>query len=285
MGEADKRWPRHCRAPGAGGLGGGGRGPRHKGAPEICGFTVRWGGSVLDRDRGVGPWDGTGAAGAPWALGMTDRRWGIGGTPHKTPAHRPPPPLSPSPSPVVGGQATQTMSPSRPAALCPPPPPGRTPGQCVPRPRPRPNTHTPTHTLCHTPSTSPILAPLHRRRCPTPTTRSMARATAPSPERPTPGVVKQNKSSGGSVDTTKTRSGPQRVRMSGGQRPIGAAKGKQSDAEALYQPPPPPPPHTRSAASPPAVVLRAPDLRRGMEATWHSCGRGHCGRVAWGPGH
>ena len=37
----------------------------------------------------------------------------------------------------------------------------------------------------------------------------------------------------------KTRSGPQRVRMSGGERPIGAAKGKQSDTEALCQPPPP----------------------------------------------
>ena len=54
-----------------------------------------------------------------------------------------------------------------------------------------------------------------------------------------PGVVKQDKSSGGSVDTTDTRSGPQRVRMCSGERPIGAAKGKQSDAEALYQPPPP----------------------------------------------
>ena len=38
---------------------------------------------------------------------------------------------------------------------------------------------------------------------------STARATAPSPGRPTPGVVKQDKSSGGSVDTTNTRSGPQ----------------------------------------------------------------------------
>ena len=55
-----------------------------------------------------------------------------------------------------------------------------------------------------------------------------------------PGVVKQDKSSRGSVDTTKTRSGPQRVRMSSGERPIGAAKGKQSDREALYQPPSPP---------------------------------------------
>ena len=64
-------------------------------------------------------------------------------------------------------------------------------------------------------------------------------ATAPSPGRPTPGVVKQDKSSGGSVDTTKTRSGPQRVRMSSGERPIGAATGKQSDTEASCQTPPP----------------------------------------------
>ena len=57
------------------------------------------------------------------------------------------------------------------------------------------------------------------------------------PPLPTPGVVKQDKSSGGSVDTTKTRSDPQRVRMSSGERPIGAAIGKQSDTEALCQPP------------------------------------------------
>ena len=54
-----------------------------------------------------------------------------------------------------------------------------------------------------------------------------------------PGVVKQDKSSRGSVDTTKTRSGPQRVRMSCGERPMGAPKGKQSDTEALCQPHPP----------------------------------------------
>ena len=63
---------------------------------------------------------------------------------------------------------------------------------------------------------------------------------SPSLGRPTPGVVKQDKSSGGSIDTTKTRSGPQKVRMSSGERPIGAAKGKQSDTKALCQPPPPP---------------------------------------------
>ena len=61
---------------------------------------------------------------------------------------------------------------------------------------------------------------------------------SPSPGQPTLGVVKQDKSSRGSVDTTKTRSGPQRVRMSSGERPIGAAKGTQSDTEALCQTPP-----------------------------------------------
>ena len=71
-------------------------------------------------------------------------------------------------------------------------------------------------------------------------TWSTARATACL--RANPGVVKQDKSSRGSVDTTKTRSGPQRVRMSSGERPIGAAKGKQSETEALCQPAPPPTP-------------------------------------------
>ena len=61
---------------------------------------------------------------------------------------------------------------------------------------------------------------------------------SPSPARSTPGVVKQDKSSRGSVDTTKTRSGPQRVRMSSGERPIGAAKGKQPNSEAPHQTPP-----------------------------------------------
>ena len=67
----------------------------------------------------------------------------------------------------------------------------------------------------------------------------------PRPWTADPGVVKQDKSSRGSVDTTKTRSDPQtpqRVRMSSGQRPIGAAKGKQSDTEALCGTPPTPPP-------------------------------------------
>ena len=64
---------------------------------------------------------------------------------------------------------------------------------------------------------------------------------SPSPGQPTPGVVKQDKSSGGSVDTTKTHSDPQRVRMSRGERPLGAAKVKRPNTEALYQAPPPPP--------------------------------------------
>ena len=80
---------------------------------------------------------------------------------------------------------------------------------------------------------------------------------SPSPGQPTPGVVKQDQSSGGSVDTTKTRSGPQRVRMSSGESPIGAAKGKQSDTEALCQPPlPPRPPRAPNqpfGTAPPAV--------------------------------
>ena len=66
-------------------------------------------------------------------------------------------------------------------------------------------------------------------------------ARSPDPRRPppppTPGVVKQDKSSGGSVDTTKTRSDPQRVRMSSGEGPIGTAKGKQTNTMAPCPPP------------------------------------------------
>ena len=63
---------------------------------------------------------------------------------------------------------------------------------------------------------------------------------SPSLGLPTPGVVKQDKSFGGSVDTTKTCSDRQRVGMSSGERPIGAAKGKQTNTMASCQPPPPP---------------------------------------------
>ena len=73
---------------------------------------------------------------------------------------------------------------------------------------------------------------------------------SPSPGLPTPGVVKQDNSSGGSVDTTKTRSDPQRVRMSSGERPIGAATGKQTNTMASCQPPVP--------HMPPGVSSNAP---------------------------
>ena len=59
--------------------------------------------------------------------------------------------------------------------------------------------------------------------------------TPPSWTPPPPPLPNNN------THTTKTRSGPQRVRMSSGERPIGAAKGKQPNAEVLCQPPPPSP--------------------------------------------
>ena len=73
----------------------------------------------------------------------------------------------------------------------------------------------------------------------------------PPPGIADPGVVKQDKSSGGSVDTTNTRSGPQRVTMCSGERPMGAAKGKQPNTEALCHPPPP---------RPAPGVLRIPEV-------------------------
>ena len=60
---------------------------------------------------------------------------------------------------------------------------------------------------------------------------------SPSLRRPDPGVVKQDASSRGSVDTTNTRSDPQRV---GTCRPIGASNGKQTKTMASRQHPPPP---------------------------------------------
>ena len=52
-----------------------------------------------------------------------------------------------------------------------------------------------------------------------------------------PRVVKQDKASRGSVATTKTHSGPQRVGMHHGRMPIGAAKGKQTNTMASCQTP------------------------------------------------
>ena len=87
----------------------------------------------------------------------------------------------------------------------------------------------------------PVLSPASCLSRPSTGAYQRLRVVPPPPRPPLeyPGVVKQDKSSRGSVDTTKTRSGPQRVRMSSGERPVGAAKGKQSDTEALCQPPPP----------------------------------------------
>ena len=65
-----------------------------------------------------------------------------------------------------------------------------------------------------------------------------------------PRVVKQDKSSRGSIDTTKTRSHPQRVGMYNGERPIGAAEGKQTNTMASCPPPPPKVPPTLYPSSP-----------------------------------
>ena len=77
---------------------------------------------------------------------------------------------------------------------------------------------------------------------------------SPSLGQLTPGVVKQDKSSRGSVDTTKTRSDPQRVGMSSGERPIGAAKGKQTNTMALCQTPHPSPPFRDDRSSSPTAL-------------------------------
>ena len=71
-------------------------------------------------------------------------------------------------------------------------------------------------------------------------TWSTARATARLRDSP-PWSSQTGQVIQGSIDTTKTRSGPQRVRMSSGERPTGAAKLKQLNTEALCQPAPPPP--------------------------------------------
>ena len=70
-----------------------------------------------------------------------------------------------------------------------------------------------------------------------------------------PGVVKQDKSSRGSVDTTKTRSYPRRVRMCKGEGPIGTANDKQTSTTAACQSTPltaaPLPPQARVLTFPP----------------------------------
>ena len=121
-------------------------------------------------------------------------------------------------------------------------------------------------------------------------TWSTARATARLRDGRPPGVVQQDKSSGGSIDTTKTRSGPRRVRLSSGERPIGAAKGKQSDTEALCQNPPHRP--CRSASARPSstsprgsrfcttITQSASDRRCGPgQCASHPVGRGAARRA------
>ena len=77
---------------------------------------------------------------------------------------------------------------------------------------------------------------------------------------PPPPPPKQDKSSRGSVDTTKTCSDPQRVRMSSGERPIGTAKGKQPNTKAL--PRPPPPQHYSNGG--PRITIALPQLNRAV---------------------
>ena len=96
-----------------------------------------------------------------------------------------------------------------------------------------------------------------------------------------PGVVKQDKSSRGSVDTTKTRSDPQRVRMSSGERPIGAAKGKQPDTEALCQTPPSQYEQSAGKARSDGVFV----FRQTRAYAWRACGmntRTHNGCISCG---
>ena len=60
----------------------------------------------------------------------------------------------------------------------------------------------------------------------------------PVSESADPGVVNQDKSSRGSVDTTKRRSDPRRVGMHNGERPMGAANDNPTNHTASCQTPP-----------------------------------------------
>ena len=81
-----------------------------------------------------------------------------------------------------------------------------------------------------------------------------------------PRVVKQGKSSRGSVDTTRQSSDPQRVRMFSGERPVGAAKGKQLSTKASCQTPPP---HTHTGSGGHGPLTPTPPPPPGH---WHRCG-------------
>ena len=96
---------------------------------------------------------------------------------------------------------------------------------------------------------------------------STARATAPSPGRPTPGVVKQDKSSGGSVDTTKTG-------VTEGQneqwREANRCRQRQTVRYRGLVPTPPPPGSTNRTLSlcraPPPFLIPPPPLPRDVVA-------------------
>ena len=96
---------------------------------------------------------------------------------------------------------------------------------------------------------------------------------SPSPRQLTPGVVKQDKSSRGSVDTLKQNQntfGPTGG-QNGGERPIGAANGKQPNTAALC--PPPPPPLTPDHAPPPDPSC--PQMRPSGAHSASSAGQTH----------
>ena len=65
---------------------------------------------------------------------------------------------------------------------------------------------------------------------------------SPSPGQPTPGVVQQDKSSGGSVDTPKTRSGPQRGQNEQWREANRCRQWQTISYRGLVPIPPPPPP-------------------------------------------
>ena len=95
-----------------------------------------------------------------------------------------------------------------------------------------------------------------------------------------PGVVKQDKSSRGSVDTTKRRSDPQRVGMNNGERPMGAANYKQTNHMASCQTPPlqascqaPSPPRKSGFVSPPTPLGQ---VRRGHVFCFSTQSLGSC---------
>ena len=112
--------------------------------------------------------------------------------------------------------------------------------------------------------------------CASECTWSTARATARLWDS-RPGVVKQDKSSRGSVDTTKTCSDPQRVGICNGERPIGAAKGKQTKNHGLVPPHPP----QRACLNFQAAEVRAVDRGWGSVVCWQVAGTRRGLEIKW----